>query len=229
MAVRALLFRKRRQHATNRKFPAYSQLKKVSDEDLMEALKQGYQDALAVLFDRYHRLVLSIALRILHDAAEAEDLMQEVFLEIYRAVGSFNREKGTTKGWIVQYAYHRSINRWHYLNVRKFYDRKDISEVESHMTLSSSNTWGKLTLQECSLLIQQGMSSLNGKQRRTLELVCFRGFSLIEVADQMGESLANIRHHYYRGIQKLRKLLQSGPALETTDALPTQECIHGKP
>src|SRR5207247_5951270 len=104
-------------------------LQASSDEELMDQLRQGHQDALAVLFDRHYRLVFSVALRILHDHGEAEDLMQEVFLEIYRKVENYDPDKGNAKTWILQYAYHRSLNRQKYLSVRNFYDGRQDSDL----------------------------------------------------------------------------------------------------
>ena len=95
------------------------QLHTRTDEELMEELKRGRQEALGLLFDRYYRLVFSVALKILRDRGEAEDLMQEVFIEIYRRIEVFNPAKGSAKTWILQYAYHRSLNRQKYLALRK--------------------------------------------------------------------------------------------------------------
>jgi RNA polymerase sigma-70 factor (ECF subfamily) len=91
--------------------PTLAELKGLNDEELMAHLQNGYNDALAVLFDRYYRLVLSIALKIVRDPGEAEDVMQTVFMEIFRSVAQFDPAKGTTKVWILQYSYHRAINR----------------------------------------------------------------------------------------------------------------------
>jgi RNA polymerase sigma-70 factor (ECF subfamily) len=73
-----------------------AQLERLSDEQLMARLQQGRSDALAVLFDRYQKLVLSIALRIVRDPGEAEDVTQTVFLDVYRAVAQFDPGKGNT-------------------------------------------------------------------------------------------------------------------------------------
>lgn len=86
-------------------------MKELTDNELMADLQTGHGDALTVLFDRYHRLVLSIALKIVRHRAEAEDVMQNVFLEIFRAAAQFDPAKGTTKTWLLEYAYHRSFNR----------------------------------------------------------------------------------------------------------------------
>ena len=102
--------------------PTFAKLKDLNDDELMAHLQGGCNDALAVLFDRYYRLVLSIALKIVRDPGEAEDVMQTVFLEIFRSAAQFDPAKGTTKVWILQYAYHRAINRKQHLNARRFYE-----------------------------------------------------------------------------------------------------------
>src|SRR5262245_11829038 len=87
------------------------ELPRLDDEGLMAALQAGAHDALAILFDRYHRLVFSIALRIVRDEGEAEDVTQIVFLDVFRAAAQFDGSKGTCKVWLLQYAYHRAISR----------------------------------------------------------------------------------------------------------------------
>ena len=189
----------------------------LSDEGVMEQLRQGHPDALPVLFDRFYRLVLKIALRILRDAGEAEDLMQEVFLEIFEKAALFDPNKGSLKTWILQYAYHRSLSRRQYLALRDFYDRQQITESEVCVPNSVNVSWRGLTSQEWRLVIEQGLATLNAKQRKTLELACFQGFLLSEIAERTKESLTNVRHHYYRGLDGLRKFLQAQPGSE---ALP---------
>ena len=95
----------------------------------MVQLQDGVNDALAVLFERYQRLVFSIALKIVRDRGEAEDVTQNVFLEIYRSVAQFDPPKGTTKVWLLQYAYHRAFNRKQSLNARNFYDQESIADL----------------------------------------------------------------------------------------------------
>ncbi len=101
--------------------PSWAELQRLSDEQVMDCLQRGQTDALAVLFDRYQKLVLSIALKIVRDSGEAEDVTQTVFLDIYRAMAQFDARKGNTKVWLMQYAYHRAINRRRHLQRRDFY------------------------------------------------------------------------------------------------------------
>ena len=191
----------------------------MTDEEVMEQLRNGNPDALPILFDRFHRLVLNVALRILRDHAEAEDVMQDIFLEIFKKASQFDAAKGSAKTWILQYAYHRSLSRRQYLSLRNFYSRHEMSESEIVEQNGSDTSWRGLTFHEWRRAIQQGLSTLNVKQRKTIELACFHGLLLSEIADHTKESLPNVRHHYYRGIQALRKFLQpldgSGTARET--------------
>ncbi len=189
-----------------------ARLVRLSDEEVMAHLQAGHDDALAVLFDRYHRLVVSVAFKILRDFGEAEDVTQVVFLEIYRASAQFDPSRGTTKVWLMQYAYHRSMNRRQYLKRRKFYDQEggvagDSSSAENPQPISGG---GLLVLQELRSLVREGLESLNGQQQQTLQMAYFEGMSLKEIADKTGESLGNVRHHYYRGLRQLRSFVSKG-------------------
>ena len=186
----------------------FQELQNRSDEELMLELQHGRQDALAVLFDRHFRLVLTVALRILRDFGEAEDLMQDVFLEIYRKADQFDPAKGSPKTWILQYAYHRSLNRQKYLNLRSFYDSREESSIEPWDVAHKSNGWNGLSYEDWARVIQKGLTTLNDKERKTLHLAYFQGLLLKEIAEEMAEPLPNVRNYYYRGMKKLRSFLQ---------------------
>lgn len=188
---------------------SFAELKSLGDDELMAYLQAGHGDALAVLFDRYHRLVLSIALRIVRDPGEAEDVMQSVFFEIFRSAAQFDPAKGNTKTWLLQYAYHRSVNRKQQLNVRHFYQQENIQDAEVHMPETSSLV-GKFSHHELKHLLREGLATLSQRQRRVLELASYDGFSMAEIASKTGDSVSNVRHYYYRGLKKLRSLISGG-------------------
>jgi RNA polymerase sigma-70 factor (ECF subfamily) len=190
--------------------PSLAELKLLTDDQLMVRLQDGVNDALAVLFDRYQRLVFSIALKIVRDRGEAEDLTQNVFLEIYRSVGQFDPAKGTTKVWLLQYAYHRAFNRKQFLNNRNFYDQESLDDLGcfSHGEFLTS---GRYTPGELQRLLQEGLASLGKSQKQVIELASYDGFSMNEIAAKTGNSLSNVRHHYYRGLQKLRSFITRPP------------------
>jgi RNA polymerase sigma-70 factor, ECF subfamily len=182
-----------------------AQIQRLSDEQLMSLLQEGQGDALAVLFDRYQKLVLSIALKIVRDPGEAEEVTQTVFLDIYRAVAQFDPRKGNTKVWLMQYAYHRAINRRQHLKGRKFYDNTELDGLETR-SADAHATLG-LSKPETKELIRQSMGALPVQQKSVIEMVFFEGLSMQEIADKTGDSFVKVRHHYYRGLQKLRSFI----------------------
>jgi RNA polymerase sigma-70 factor, ECF subfamily len=182
----------------------------------MAQLQVGGHDALAVLFDRYHRLVLGVALRILRDSGEAEDLMQAVFLEIFQSAAHFDPAKGTLKVWLMQYAYHRSFNRRKYLAHRGIYEHLDETPEEKYPAAVSSNA---LSAQESACLVQQALGHLSKMQRKILEMAFYEGLTMHEIAQKTGESFGSVRHFYYRGLDKLRSTLcDEGTSSRTTSA-----------
>jgi RNA polymerase sigma-70 factor (ECF subfamily) len=184
-----------------------AELKRLSGEELITYVKAGHQDAFAILFERYHRLVLEIALKVMRDRAEAEDLAQSVFFEIFREAAQYDPERGSIKTWIAQYAYHRSLSRRRYLNVRAAFSEQELDDsVERELSVASRST-ESLTEPEAKRLVEQGLEMLNQPQRETLILAFFEGLSMADIAQRRKESVMNVRHHYYRGLNKLRSLL----------------------
>lgn len=185
----------------------FVQLEHLSDDEVISHLKAGHTDALAIIFNRYHSLVFSIAFKILRDVGEAEDVMQAVFLEIYKSAAQYDPSRGTLKVWILQFAYNRSLNRKEYLNVRKFYQQEQIDALlERPQALPG---YWLLTQEEIRSLMRQGLEMLTPGQRRTLESVFFEGLNCQEIADKTGDAVENVRHFYYRGLEKLRTIVLS--------------------
>jgi len=189
-----------------------ARLARLSDEEVMAHIRAGHDDALAILFDRYRRLVVSVAFKILRDLGEAEDVTQVVFLGIYKASAQFDPARGTTKVWLMQYAYHRSMNRRVYLKRRNFYDQvegttEELGSAEGAQPVSGG---GLFALQELRTLVREGLESLNKLQRQTIQLAYFEGLSLKEISEKTGESIGNVRHHYYRGLGQLRVFVSKG-------------------
>jgi RNA polymerase sigma-70 factor, ECF subfamily len=177
----------------------------ASDECLLRQIGIGNRDALAMLFERYARLTRSVAVRILKDTAEAEDLVQDLFLFIQRKCGIFDSSKSTARSWIVQMAYHRSIDRRRYLKSRQFYAQpiqpssaQAVGKPTTESDYSSEAVFGRNGLEKI-------LNSLSADQRETLRLYFFDGYTLLEVSEKLGQPLGNVRHHYYRALDKLRK------------------------
>ena len=171
-----------------------------SDTALLNRVSQGEKNALSVLFRRYARPVLSVARRILRDECEAEDLCQDVFLYLFEKAKHFDARKGSASSWIIQIAYHRAINRRRYLTFRRHYDAEELSEEN----LDAGNCRFFVNEVVTRTLLNRIREQLSSEQQRTLELHFFEGYSLREIAEKTGEALGNVRHHYYRGLERLR-------------------------
>jgi RNA polymerase sigma-70 factor, ECF subfamily len=189
---------------------SFDGLRSLSDEAVIAHLCAGHGDALGVLFDRYHRLVLHVALKIVHDVGEAEDVMQNVFMEIYKVAAQFDSARGTTKMWILRYAYHRGMNRRKQLQIRHFYASTDIASIEGTLLTEGA---GMPASHEAREIVQLGLQTLSPVQKRVLQLAYFEGLTMKEIAQETGESLGNVRHHYYRGLDKLRDHLSESDQL----------------
>jgi RNA polymerase sigma-70 factor (ECF subfamily) len=182
----------------------------VSDESLISGICDGNKDALARLFRRYARLVRSVAYKVLRDPFEADDLLQEIFLLIHKNAAAFDSSKAPARFWILQMTYHRAISRRRYLSYRQFYTRVDLDDAQAELSdprdengkIEESIDWALGNSQ-----VQKLMASLSENQQRTLKLYFFESYTLEEIAAALGQSRQNVKHHYFRGLDKLRKQL----------------------
>jgi RNA polymerase sigma-70 factor (ECF subfamily) len=186
-----------------------AELQQATDAELIHCLISGNDDALAVIVDRYQRLVFSIAVRIVKDEGEAEDVVQVVFLDVFRNAAQFDPSRGTLKMWVLQYAYSRSVNRRRHLMRRQFYSRLELEELDPGSISAGSIGNRKLAPVEAARLVEEALRNLNPAQRKAVELIYFEGLKFPEAAKQTGETLEAVRHHYYRGLMKIREIIQS--------------------
>lgn len=189
--------------------PAQPNDKVEPDEQLMCCVGRGDREALSILFRRYAGAIRNIGKRILRDTGEADDLVQEVFLYIHRKGSLFDSSKGSARSWIVQVAYTQAFLRRRLLKAKGFYvsaiaDRVSESDLrpysgaeydQSVEGLFGRNSWHK------------ALETLSGEQRETLRLHFFEGYTFTEIAEKLNQTHANVRHHHYRGLEKLRKRL----------------------
>jgi len=178
----------------------------LADDELLGNVGQGCNDCFALLFHRYCRQVLSVSFRILRDKAEAEDILQEVFLSIYLQKERFDPTRGTPRTWILQFAYFKSLLRRRYLGIRNSYNQVELSEVREIRASRSPDLLG-MTPAEWALYVEAGVEALNQKQRQVIEMVHFEGRTLQEISEILRETLANTRNYYYRGLNALRDRL----------------------
>jgi RNA polymerase sigma-70 factor, ECF subfamily len=209
----------------------------ITDESLMDLICKGDKEALGSLFRRHARVVRGVAYRVLRDPSEADDLLQDIFVLIYRLCQTFDRSKGPARFWILQMTYRRAISRRRYLTSRHFYTRLDLDEAAetyghafvapAKVQSSIDEVWGREGFEKI-------LKSLSGKQRHTLRLFFVEGYTFDEIAAEFGETAGNVRHHYYRGLEKLRRQIFRGHiATETKSVIEDSDqsgsgCVDSK-
>jgi len=184
----------------------YAELQNLNDERLVEEVRGGNADAFAVIFKRFHRLVHATAWKILRDASEAEDLTQTVFLEIYQRLAQFDPARGTLKLWLLQFTYSRAMHRRNYIAVRGLNYQIELGKTEEDSRSRSAH----LQPQERVQLTNEVIAVLSPPQRETIEMYFYEGLTLREIAERRNEKFSNVRHHYYRGLERLRFYLEKG-------------------
>lgn len=176
--------------------------KEASDEQLLSQVSEGQQDALAILYQRHGRSIRNIARRILREEAEAEELLQEIFLYLSRKAALFKASRGSARSWIYHVAYHRAFDRRRYLKSRHFYDIHNFEDsIFRDRGRLNESLFHQIAAKD---LMEKFESYLSPEQQQTIQLHFVEGYSLREIAEQTGQTLGNVRNHYYRGLERLR-------------------------
>jgi RNA polymerase sigma-70 factor (ECF subfamily) len=178
-----------------------------TDEALVARICVDDSDALGLLFDRYARLVWTIARRILQNNEEADDLLQDVFLLVRRRASVFDTTKGSVRSLLVQMCYQRAFSRRRDLARQNFYTSAEVTEnVAVEKPTSCAQPYDEtLEARLGKTALKRAREDLSLEQRETLRLCFYEGHTLEEIAAHLGQSYGNVRHHYYRGLAKLRK------------------------
>jgi RNA polymerase sigma-70 factor (ECF subfamily) len=162
----------------------------------------GEPSTSAVLFQRYSRLVRGTAYRVLRDLNEAEDVVQEVFLYLHQKAKLFDPARGSVKAWILQIAVSRAIDRKIYLARRRLHAHPDLASLPLP---EEKNLEQQIEAKLNRKRIERAFSELTYMQRRTIEFFYFEGLNLRDISEQLREPLGSVRHHFYRGLQRLRR------------------------
>lgn len=182
----------------------------LSDEVLLARISNDDREALGALFRRYAGWVRGVAYRVLRDASEADDLVQDIFLLVHRLCRTFEPSKGSARFWILQMAYRRAISRWRYLNSRHFYTGMELDDQEIHPAAGAAEPVDPFGQTLAGLDLQKLFAALSEDQQKTLRLHFIEGYTLDEIAKMLGQTKGNIRHHSFRGLERLRKLIFAG-------------------
>jgi RNA polymerase sigma-70 factor (ECF subfamily) len=179
-----------------------------SDDDLIARIASGDREALALLFRRYSRLVWTVGKRIVRDEAEADDLLQDVFLLIARRASVFDSSKGSVRSLIVHITHQQAISRRRYLSLRQQPEKAEerIAKIAAPIKAYEDSLEARFGKER----LRRAFDEMSDDQRLTFQLFFFEGYSLEEIAVRLGQSVGQVKHHYYRGLARLRRdLLKS--------------------
>ena len=173
----------------------------TSDEQILEAVGRGDDDALGVLYDRFGRLAYGLAFRILRDQALAEDAVQEAFLAVWRSADGYKRERAKPSTWILTVVHRRAVD----LVRREERRRGEPLETAPEPTAGPADE--DVSLRDRRAAVQSALRELPGDQRQALELAYYGGLTQSELAERLGVPLGTIKSRMFAGLGRLRELL----------------------
>ena len=175
-----------------------------SDFELMKGIQAGDADALSQLYDRYNGILKALILRVIHNEAEADDLLQEIFMEIWNQAKNFSPQKGKPLGWMVTLARRRAIDG---LRKKQAYARAEErlkSETEQQPDAWVHNaTEEEIVLSDTRALIRKVISSLPPPQQQAIDLAFFKGMSQREIAAKTNTPLGTVKTRLELGLKKI--------------------------
>ncbi len=182
--------------------------KRFNDETLIRLITHAHEKALSELYDRYSRLVYSVALNTLGDPSRAEEVTQDVFERVWEKALTFNAEQGRVVNWLTSIARHRAIDMFR--QTRSHHQDLEVSwqDVEATGLTDGNNTEWEAYLEQRQELIRLAVAQLPPEQRLVLGMAFFQGYSHQEIADALHEPLGTVKTRIRLGMQKLRALLQ---------------------
>lgn len=171
-----------------------------TDPALVSAIRSGHQGAMAALYDRYSSVVYSVALRVLGDTGAAEDIQQEVFLQLWRNPGAFDSSRGNLGAWLAVITRNRAIDA-----LRKRRPETDAEDVILSVLPDMAGEADRSRIAEKVRGLLRGMPS---SQRAALEMAYYEGMTHTEIAAKTGEPLGTIKTRIRAGLMALRKAFQ---------------------
>jgi RNA polymerase sigma-70 factor (ECF subfamily) len=185
-----------------RSFARESETAPMSDDGLLLGrVAQGDEDAMAVIFDRYSKVVYSVSLRVLRDPASAEDVLQEIFMQIWRKPESFLSTRGSLGGWLAVVARNRSID-----VIRR---RKPQESVED---IALASPFNLAEDSERNIMMQRARGAIlqiQPEQRKAVEMAFFDGLTHAEIAELTGDPLGTVKTRIRTGLLALRKAMMA--------------------
>jgi RNA polymerase sigma-70 factor (ECF subfamily) len=177
----------------------------LADEDLMSLAGSGDAGAFAGLYDRHSRAAYSLAYRMMGERPAAEDLVQEVFLQVWRAAGSYRSERGSVRTWILSIAHNRGIDQLRSTASRRRTQEKAERSPTTQSGEPFAETWRNLQREQ----VREALRGLPPEQLKVLELAYYSGYTHREIAELLDLPLGTVKGRMRLGLQKIREYFSS--------------------
>jgi len=178
------------------------------DAELVRATARGDERAYASLYDRYSPILFGLLLRILHSRAEAEDVLQEVFLQVWQQARSFDQSRGRAFTWLVTLARSRAIDRLRAVDSRERAARRSAEEGVPEGATAGEPADAAAERSEQAEVVRAALAELPEEQRKTLLLAYLDGMSQSEIAAKTGQPLGTVKTRTRAGLKRLGDLLR---------------------
>jgi len=179
------------------------------DHALMERIQRRDEQALAKLYDRYASVLYTLVLRIVPTSEEAEDILQEIFLQVWNKSNSFLQNRGTVYSWLVALARNKAIDR---VRSRRYKQQSKETRMEDTAQLADTQTAAhphrSVVLKEYQERVEKALKSLSAIEARILELSYFGGYSQTEIAKMLNIPLGTVKTKMRQGMIKLRRVVR---------------------
>lgn len=177
-----------------------------SDEELMSSIQRKDVRALEAFYDKHRAFAYALALRTLGNVSDAEDVVQEAFLNAWRSAETYRAERSNPRSWILSIVHHRSIDK-----LRGRQSRVQAVELEAGMNApDSADVWREVSENLTGEDVRRALEHLPIEQRETIELAYFKGYTHTQIADLMDVPLGTVKGRMRIGLHKLKTVLGSG-------------------
>ena len=177
-----------------------------ADEDLMPLVEVGDAEALATLYDRHGRAAYSLAYRLMGEKQEAEDVVQEAFVKVWRSAGGYRVGRGSVRTWILSIVHNRGIDQIRsHASRRRTQDKVEASTPTSEPSEAFSETWKNSQREQ----VREALNTLPQEQLKILELAYFSGYTHVEIAERLDLPLGTVKGRMRLGLRKIRDFFQA--------------------
>jgi RNA polymerase sigma-70 factor (ECF subfamily) len=177
------------------------------DESLLRLIQHEQDGALSALYDRYQRLVYSMALSALGDSALAEEVTQDVFLRVWKRAETYRSEQGKVSTWLVRITRNRSIDMIRHKSIRPEAHSVAWDDLPGRDPVDDHNVEQAAELTQQRQRVRRAVLQLPAEQKEALALAYFQGLTHQEIADQLGQPLGTIKTRLRLAMQKLKTSL----------------------